>query len=309
MQKAKIVEIFYSIQGEGKLAGKPSIFIRFFGCTLNCPGFGVSYSVLKDKLDRGIIDSTKDYKNWEVEKIAKEHKEGKYNSVKELPLTSTGCDSYCSWHRAFEDLTEELDPADVADRIIAIEQANINHALLDTELVFTGGEPLLYQGFICDVCSELHMRGAPKINVTFETNGTLLLNEGFKDQFFKKTYTRVLFSVSPKLSNSGCSKERTFKPGVVASYYDCKIKPQNDVYLKFVIDAKMSYIAELTEYVDRVKEETKLEKIEIFLMPAGGQYNEYYLKNSREVANICLEKGFRYSPRLQVDLFKNEWGT
>jgi len=34
-----ISEIFYSIQGEGKFAGRPSLFIRVGGCNLTCPGF------------------------------------------------------------------------------------------------------------------------------------------------------------------------------------------------------------------------------------------------------------------------------
>lgn len=307
LQRAKIVEIFYSIQGEGKLAGKPSIFIRFFGCTLNCPGFGVSYAVLQDRLDRGVIDKKEDYKNWEVEEIAKEHKKGKYQSIKELPLAKTGCDSYCSWHPAFADLCEEMDPLDVVEKIIKIEKDNINHDLIDTEIVFTGGEPLLYQGFCGAVCSELHMRGAPKINVTFETNGTVQLTEKFKKMFFENSFTRVLFSVSPKLRNSGCSKEKAFKPGIVATYHECKIKPQNDIYLKFVISDEDS-LPQIREYCSKVKEETK-ENPEVFLMPTGGTYNDFYLKNCRKVANICLKEGFKYSPRLQVDLFKNEWGT
>ena len=32
----KIVETFYSIQGEGTFAGTPALFIRFFGCNLKC---------------------------------------------------------------------------------------------------------------------------------------------------------------------------------------------------------------------------------------------------------------------------------
>ena len=32
----KVVEIFKSIDGEGKRAGLPTTFIRLFGCNLNC---------------------------------------------------------------------------------------------------------------------------------------------------------------------------------------------------------------------------------------------------------------------------------
>ena len=34
--KYPINEIFYSIQGEGRFFGQPSVFIRFAGCDLNC---------------------------------------------------------------------------------------------------------------------------------------------------------------------------------------------------------------------------------------------------------------------------------
>lgn len=36
----KISEIFYSLQGEGKRIGVPSIFIRVGGCNFSCRGFG-----------------------------------------------------------------------------------------------------------------------------------------------------------------------------------------------------------------------------------------------------------------------------
>lgn len=35
-----LVEHFYSIQGEGKYTGSPSLFLRFGGCNMKCEGFG-----------------------------------------------------------------------------------------------------------------------------------------------------------------------------------------------------------------------------------------------------------------------------
>ena len=48
--------------------------------------------------------------------------------------------------------------------------------------------------------------------------------------------------------------------------------------------------------------------VPVYLMPVGGVESVYHL-NNRAVANMAMRNGLRYSDRLQVPLFKNEWGT
>ena len=46
----------------------------------------------------------------------------------------------------------------------------------------------------------------------------------------------------------------------------------------------------------------------VYLMPVGG-VETVYAMNNRNVALLAMKHGLRYSDRLQVPLFKNEWGT
>ena len=282
MSKLKIAELFYSIQGEGRYMGVPSVFLRTFGCNFKCAGFG---------MPRGELSK-------EVESIAERIAE--FKVYEELPLVSTGCDSYASWDPRFKDLSPMLTTDAIADRITEILPFN---EWEDEHLVITGGEPLLgWQRAYPDLLSHTKMTGLKEI--TFETNGTQKLDPKFKeyltDWLFGSDEREITFSVSAKLPCSGESWEDAIKPEIV-----CEYEQVGTAYLKFVIATEQDFKdAECAIAAYR----SAGFKGHVYLMPVGGVESVYAL-NNRTVADLAMKNGLRYSDRLQVPLFKNEWGT
>jgi len=139
-------------------------------------------------------------------------------------------------------------------------------------------------------------------NVTFETNTTQLLHEDFKRYLNSNDLINVTWSCSPKLSVSGEPWETAIKPDVARDYNTVN---GSDIYLKFVV-ADRDDIDEVT----RAVQEYRGAGVEcpVYLMPLGGRSEEYNL-NVKEVAEACMERGWRFSPRLHISLFGNAWGT
>lgn len=280
MSKIKIAELFYSIQGEGRYMGVPSVFLRTFGCNFRCAGFGMP----KGELSR------------EVEPIAQRIAE--FKTYEELPLVSTGCDSYASWDPRFKHLSPMLETDDVAE---AIMQMLPNQQWGDAHLVITGGEPLLgWQRAYSDLLDHHKMQSLKEI--TFETNGTQKLTPEFRQYLLKrfKDFNNITFSVSAKLSCSGEERSEAIRPDIV-----CEYEEVGYTYLKFVV-ATEEDAEEAIETADIYRAEGFSGPV--YLMPVGGVESVYSL-NNRRVAELAMANGLRYSDRLQVPLFKNAWGT
>jgi organic radical activating enzyme len=284
MSKIKIAELFYSIQGEGRYMGVPSVFLRTFGCNFKCAGFG---------MPRGELSN-------EAEDIAVQHQRTPYKQYEELPLVSTGCDSYASWHPDFKELSPMLTSDAIADRIAEIIPFG---EWRDEHLVITGGEPLLgWQRAYPDLLNHPKMEGLKEI--TFETNGTQKLTPEFKeylrDWAWRSSEREITFSVSAKLPCSGEKWEDAICPEVV-----CEYEEVGTAYLKFVIATEQDFEdAQCAIGAYRAAGFTG----HVYLMPVGGVESVYAL-NNRTVADLAMKHGLRYSDRLQVPLFKNEWGT
>ena len=281
----KVSELFYSVQGEGRYMGVPSIFIRTFGCNFTCQGFGMPRGQLST--EREAVDPTI------------------HTEYGALPLVSTGCDSYASWDVRFKHLSPLLEIDAIVDRMLELLP---NNEWGDVHLVITGGEPLL--GWQREYPKLL---GHPKMKdlkeITFETNGTQDLSDGLRQYLLEwqqqDNSRQVTFSVSAKLPCSGHDFGETIKPQIVEQYAIVGY-----TYLKFVVateedikDAETAvtfFKAGITPYL--------MKEIPIYLMPVGGVESVYSL-NAKNVALAALERGWRYSDRLQVPLFKNAWAT
>jgi 7-carboxy-7-deazaguanine synthase len=287
MSKIKIAELFYSIQGEGRYMGVPSVFLRTFGCNFKCAGFGMPAGQLSTEADE----------------VAHTHKEiESFFKYEELPLVKTGCDSYASWHPAFKDLSPMLTSDAIVHRIMEMLP---HKEWREEHLVITGGEPLLgWQKAYPDLLEHPLMQNLKEL--TFETNGTQELSIDFCTYLFEewtrhgRDYDKLTFSVSPKLSVSGEKWKEAIIPELI-----CQYQSMGYTYLKFVVATEQD-VEEANEAVYEYRHAGFGGPV--YLMPVGGVESVYHL-NNRKVAEMAMAKGWRYSDRLQVPLFKNEWGT
>jgi organic radical activating enzyme len=220
--KIKVSEIFYSLQGEGRFVGVPSVFLRTFGCNFTCSGFGCAPGKTSKEAD----------------KIAKNISQ--YKTLADVPLSKTGCDSFISWHPAFKDLSPNYETEEL---VTSMKSTIPNNAWIqpngnEVHLVITGGEPLL--GWQRAYTQMLEQPGMSDLNnITFETNGTQKLTPAFANYLSKWVntvstpgYSRdITFSVSPKLSSSGEEWNSAIIPSVVAQYQE-----HGFTYLKFVVE-------------------------------------------------------------------------
>lgn len=294
--KLRYSEIFYSIQGEGRFVGVPSIFLRVFGCNFQCAGFGQ---------ERGKLIATDQMPYMTDPRADRRHLEA-YTDISQLPVTTMGCDSSASWAMKYKHL-QRTEPLTIVEReildLLPFETTFLNKHAEDIHLVLTGGEPLLgWQRCWPELFESLRFHDLH--NITFETNGSQVVSQELIDYFNGEGKNiHVTWSVSPKLSISGETEAETFNSAALESMN----KVENSyLYTKFVVRDAVCF-----DEVDKFLTGYLINNVNIdsvYCMPEGATLEQQAL-TARNVADICMEKGYRYSPRLHIDLFGNEWGT
>jgi 7-carboxy-7-deazaguanine synthase len=212
--------------------------------------------------------------------------EGGLLGVPSIFVRTSGCNLRCSWcdtpYTSWNPEGEELSIGAILDH--AAEYPAARHVVL------TGGEPMIAHG-LPELAARFRERG---MHITIETAGTV-----FSD------LACDLMSISPKLANStpeGAFRNRherlRLQPEVLS-----KLMTRYAYQLKFVI-AKEADIDE----VNGIVTELRAPAGKVILMPEGIQAN---VLNERGpwIAELCKTYGYRFSPRLHVDLYGNRRGT
>ena len=296
--KLRYSEAFYSVQGEGKFVGVPSVFLRTFGCNFRCMNFGT--------------DETRD--RWEQHKDGKRHNaevkalldadvHKTTEKFEDLPIIHTGCDTYASIYPEFKHFNKLAEVDEVVEHLLSLtpEGKWTMDNGQDVHLIMTGGEPLLaWQKLYIELFEHPRMRDLK--NVTFETNTTQSLHDDLYNYLNTQDRFEVTWSCSPKLSVSGEPWDTAIKPEIAREY---SLVDGSDLYLKFVV-ADQDDVDEVTKAVREYREAGV--ECPVYLMPLGGRSEGYNL-TVQQVANLCMERGWRFTPRLHISLFGNAWGT
>jgi 7-carboxy-7-deazaguanine synthase len=211
--------------------------------------------------------------------------EGILAGVPSFFIRTSGCNLRCAWcDTPYTSWKAEGNRRAVRDLLAVATAAGVRH------VVVTGGEPLL-QRELGELTRGLAANGH---HITVETAGTLA-----------PEFDCHLLSVSPKTSNSdpeGRFRERHRALRSRIGPLQRLLSRHPEHQLKFVVRGKDD-VGEIETLVERLG----VARERVLLMPEGRSAAEVAAR-AAAVARLCLEHGFRYTPRLHLELFGNRRG-
>jgi 7-carboxy-7-deazaguanine synthase len=209
--------------------------------------------------------------------------EGTLVGVPSVFVRTSGCNLRCEWcDTPYTSWNPEGRDMSIEEILTQTRRHGASHA------VVTGGEPMIAEGIV-ELTQSLNM------HVTVETAGTVY-----------KPVKCDLMSISPKLANSTPTDARWAKQHDRLRYQPEVLKKLMSEYqyqLKFVV-ASPEDLAEI-EIIIRA---TGADRTRVVLM-AEGTDARTIRGRAGWLAEICKREGFRYSPRLHIDLWGNQRGV
>jgi 7-carboxy-7-deazaguanine synthase len=211
--------------------------------------------------------------------------EGALVGVPSVFVRTSGCNLRCSWcdtpYTSWQPEGTELSLPQILDEVKAHPARHV---------VVTGGEPMIAPDII-PLTEQLRAAG---LHITVETAGTVF-----------KPVACDLMSISPKLSNST-------PEGRWAAQHD-RLRIQPDI-LRELMDRyqyQLKFVIARPEDMEEVRDlvrDLEAERESVILMPEGTDV-ERLRERGIWLAEICKDEGFRFSPRLHVELWGNQRGV
>ena len=219
--------------------------------------------------------------------------EGLLSGVPSVFVRTSGCNLRCRWCDTPYASSEPEGVQQTVEEIMSrVRDYPARHVVL------TGGEPMLAKG-IEELARELKEGG---YHITIETAGTIEPDGIACD----------LASVSPKLADSTPAEEQ-FGEGWSKRHEECRIQLEvlsawsagYECQFKFVVSetAQMSEIDDLLIQISPAPASHQ-----VFLMPEGTDPGTLQARG-KEIVELCKRTGYRFCPRLHIDLFGDTRGT
>ena len=210
--------------------------------------------------------------------------EGSLLGVPSVFVRTSGCNLRCSWcdtpYTSWNPEGQEFSLDTILEEVGEYPARYV---------VVTGGEPMIAPGIV-DLTERLRAHG---LHITIETAGTVFAPVACD-----------LMSISPKLANStpedrwAAQHDRLrFQPEVLQ-----KLMNAYDYQLKFVV-AQPEDLDEIEGVLNRIK----ADRGKVILMPEGVEPSVLH-ERGVWLAEIAKRQGFRFSPRLHVELWGNRRG-
>jgi len=220
--------------------------------------------------------------------------EGLLLGVPTVFIRTSGCNLRCRWcdtpYASWNPEGEEMTLPAIMERVRGY---NCRHVVL------TGGEPMVASG-IRELASKLRGEG---FHITIETAATVAPAGIACD----------LASLSPKLANSTPDEEAAgpwrerheatrWKPEVIRRWLEA-----GPCQLKFVV-SRVEDLPEIEELLNEIGAVPGFTRDRVLLMPEGTDVTTLR-ERGPVLARICQEHGFRFAPRLQIELYGNTRAT
>ena len=211
--------------------------------------------------------------------------EGALVGVPSVFIRTSGCNLRCAWcdtpYTSWQPEGADFEIEQILDEVKAHPARHV---------VVTGGEPMI----LPDVAPLTERLRALGLHITIETAGTVF-----------RPVACDLMSISPKLSNS------TPSAPWAAQHDRLRIQPHTLLKLMGRYEYQLKFVIAKPDDLDEVRsllETLRAERERVILMPEGTD-RDLLRERSVWLAEICKDEGFRFSPRLHVELYGNQRGV